>query len=144
MEEINVFLHVMKSLKNKLLKIVIISAVAALLISTVMLFYDKQDAIYRTDTKYLISYSEEVEILDKDDLIDFLMSSGSDSLEDFENGSSLKDYSIYASVIDSIIHSDYLYEKVEQNIDIQLDKEAFDILVKASVSGGGRVLTISY
>ena len=33
MEEINVFLHVMKSLKNKLLKIVIISAVAALLIS---------------------------------------------------------------------------------------------------------------
>ena len=30
MEEINVFLHVMKSLKNKLLKIVIISAVAAL------------------------------------------------------------------------------------------------------------------
>ena len=82
MEEINVFLHVMKSLKNKLLKIVIISAVAALLISTVMLFYDKQDAIYRTDTKYLISYSEEVEILDKDDLIDFLMSSGSDSLED--------------------------------------------------------------
>lgn len=54
MEEINVFLHVMKSLKNKLLKIVIISAVAALLISTVMLFYDKQDAIYRTDTKYLI------------------------------------------------------------------------------------------
>ena len=58
MEEINVFLHVMKSLKNKLLKIVIISAVAALLISTVMLFYDKQDAIYRTDTKYLISNSE--------------------------------------------------------------------------------------
>lgn len=143
MEERIMFSELIEFLKSKIIKIIVVSVVFALAISSVISFFDREEIVYKTYTEYLLSYSDEVKVLDKEDLIQFLMSSGNESLEDFEKGVALNDYSIYFKVINEIIHSDYLYEKVKDDIDTDLDKKMYDSIVGASMEGAGRILTIT-